>query len=213
MAESTAESAASHEVAPLLDLSARSEFTLDASVNGVERLLLPPNLTHLTLRGFESGSAYVSVDDLVGGLSGLGAIGIPVTEVEAREAGRDLAVRVVGGMPALDGLENVTELRVEGIAMLDLDDVVDSFPSLTLLELSGESSAPGELIETHSLAELPALESLTLRHLHGFTAEDFPEAAALPALAEVNLEGVPAGVADELRSRYPHARIVEGEGR
>ncbi|WP_030143156.1 hypothetical protein [Mycetocola saprophilus] len=191
----------------LRDYGSTSLTELDLDITGVERLVLPESLTHLTVRGFSSGSAYVSVEDLVEGLSGLGAVGIPVTEVSAAHSGRDLSVRVVGGMPALDGLENVRTLRVEEIALLDLDDVVDSFPALTSLELSGD---PGRLVEVPSLAELTALEHLTLRGFPDLDARTLPDPAFLPVLGTLTLAGFPDGTVAELRARYPRVRIVIG---
>ncbi|MBB5371368.1 MULTISPECIES: hypothetical protein [unclassified Janthinobacterium] len=163
---------------------------IDISATRLSRLILQPD-----------GVASMRLNP---GLKLLSLTAMPSTslQVEALAQGRDLSLRCVQGMPAIQGLEQLGGLSLTGVRELDLAPVVQRFPSLRELRIWGN---PGLASNLQSIAGLTQLQMLTTFDVFGFGADEFPSPQQLPKLATLWMTSVDADVAKAVKTAYKKA--------
>ncbi|MGW6376072.1 hypothetical protein ACWFRB_08405 [Rhodococcus sp. NPDC055112] len=189
-----------------LDFSRTHLDQLTIDITGLQRLVLPPSLDHLILRGEGVVNSFDSLDALIGELSVEEPAAEPMLQVVAEQDGRWIAVNLSGTVPPVCGLERAHGLRISAIEELELGDVAEHFPGVSWLHLFG---APGLLDELDGLQRLPQLKTLWICDLFGYDSSDFPGPDELPSLTGLDLDSIPADVATGVRARYRKVPRVE----
>lgn len=189
-----------------LDFSRTNLDQLQIDITGLQRLVLPPSLDHLTLRGEGAVNSFDSLDAMIDELSAEEPASEQMLQVVAERDGRWITVNLTGAVPPVRGLERTHGLRISAIEELALGDIAEHFPEVSWLHLFG---APGLLDELEELQRLPQLTTLWICDLFGYDPSDFPGPDELPSLTGLDLDSIPADVATGVRARYALVPRVE----
>lgn len=162
---------------PVIDLRGTNLMRASVDVTGVRELYLNDGLSILTLTGTAS-------PDLV---------------IHAEDGGRWLTLYLQAAAPVWSGLPALRALHLHGVKTLEAGDIARAFPQLDDLRVSG---APGVVNGLERLADLGALESLTLTDVFPPDGTQLPGPAAWPQLESLWLASVPAALAASVKAAY-----------
>ncbi|GAA4831624.1 hypothetical protein GCM10023310_06050 [Paenibacillus vulneris] len=160
-----------------LDLRDTHLQRLSVYAGGLERLVLNPELSTLSLWGPIS----------------------PKLQIIAEDQGRWIHASFTSKPPLHCGLDRLKGLHLTGITELDLLPVIQSYPMLQELRLWGK---PGVIANIGSIAALPKLKTFSTSDLFGFTPEEFPHPEQLPQLTWLWMSSLPADAAKSIKARF-----------
>ncbi len=162
-----------------LDLSRTHLEEIEINGENIERIVLPPDVITLTLRGKMS----------------------PNLRIHSPHDGCCMVLRMElqdDFLPDV-GLNRLTNLRLTCIRDFHLKCIPLRFPGLRWLGLAGK---PGYIRGLAEISKLRELETLTMDDLFGFTADDFPRPEDLPELRHLWLESIPAEAGKAIKQLY-----------
>lgn len=182
------------DYAGTLDLSQTYLTTLQISLNGLDKLILPKTMHELYLSGTPKENL----------------------EIVAWEQGRRIHLQFDGNLSYLKGLERCNALRVALSADVNIDIAacVQAYPHMYSLRIWGEfGTAKG----FSALKQLPWLRQFQISGMYGFDAADFPASKELPDMDYLVFEDVPKEALVQMRAKYKsRTRNIEkyfGKGR
>ncbi|MGG4492993.1 hypothetical protein [Brevibacillus reuszeri] len=170
-----------------LHLDNPSRRSLDLRDTNLKRL-------HLNAEGVESITLNKELNQLFlwGELS-------PNLHIGAEEAGRWLTVTFVDSPPLHCGLEQLGALSLHKVTHVDLLPIVQSYPGLRELRLSGK---PGTIANMSSTSLLTQLRLFSTQDIFGFSPDEFPNPDHLPQLTALWMDSLPVEAAKSIKTRY-----------
>lgn len=160
----------------IIDLRGTNICTLFIETTGLKKLYLPDSCSKLSL-----------IDDVNTNL-----------QIYAKEEGSEIWVLCTGRV-LNHGLTQVTNLTVNNITDLNMEDVAATYPRVEKLGLHGK---PGFVTNFQELATLASLKELRISELFGFTKDELPAVENFPHLESLSLISIPEEVGKEARKRF-----------
>ncbi|ODP28230.1 hypothetical protein PTI45_02387 [Paenibacillus nuruki] len=166
---------------------------LDLRHSHLNRLMLEPD--HLI-------TIYLN-DDLIHFM--LNSEPSPDLHIHSVSDGRFIDLQCWNHFFQFHGLDHLAGLSLVRIQEIDINTIVERFPYLTELRVSGK---PGVVHHIQNLAKLPHLQILNTDDLFGFEADEFPSPEQLPKLSALWMSSIPANVAKSVKTKYKKAATL-----
>lgn len=122
--------------------------------------------------------------------------------IEAEQAGHWLTASFSDSLPLHRGLDQLGGLHLRDVTELDLQPLVQRYPSLRDIRLWGK---PGTLTNLRSIKHLKELLTFTTYDLFGFSGDEFPAPEELPKLSSLWMTSLPAEAAKTIKAAYKKA--------
>ncbi|MBY0087836.1 hypothetical protein [Brevibacillus brevis] len=119
--------------------------------------------------------------------------------IEAEEDGYWLTASFSDSLPLHRGLDLLGALRLRNVTELDLQPLVQRYPSLRDIRLWGK---PGTLSNLGSIMHLKELLTFTTYDLFGFSGDEFPSPDQCPKLSTLWMTSLPAEAAKTIKAAY-----------
>lgn len=119
--------------------------------------------------------------------------------IEAEEDGYWLTASFSDSLPLHRGLDLLGALRLRNVTELDLQPLVQRYPSLRDIRLWGK---PGTLSNLGSIKYLKELLTFTTYDLFGFSGDEFPSPDQCPKLSTLWMTSLPAEAAKTIKAAY-----------
>ncbi|WP_429842527.1 hypothetical protein [Brevibacillus sp. FIR094] len=119
--------------------------------------------------------------------------------IDAQQDGHWLTASFSDSLPLHRGLDQLGGLNLHDVTELDLQPLVQRYPSLQDIRLRGK---PGTLSNLGSIQHLKELLTFTTYDLFGFTGDEFPSPDQCPKLSSLWMTSLPAEAAKTIKAAY-----------
>ncbi|RAT99087.1 hypothetical protein [Brevibacillus sp. Leaf182] len=119
--------------------------------------------------------------------------------IEAEQDGHWLTASFSDSLPLHRGLDHLGAFRLRNVTELDLQPLVQRYPSLRDIRLWGK---PGTLSNLGSIKHLKELLTFTTYDLFGFSGDEFPSPDQCPKLSSLWMTSLPAEAAKTIKAAY-----------
>lgn len=119
--------------------------------------------------------------------------------IEAEQDGYWLTASFSDSLPLHRGLDHLGAFRLRNVTELDLQPLVQRYPSLRDIRLWGK---PGTLSNLGSIKHLKELLTFTTYDLFGFSGDEFPSPDQCPKLSSLWMTSLPAEAAKTIKAAY-----------
>ncbi|ASJ56418.1 hypothetical protein BP422_24355 [Brevibacillus formosus] len=119
--------------------------------------------------------------------------------IEAEQDGYWLTASFSDSLPLHRGLDLLGKLHLRNVTELDLQPLVQRYPSLQDIRLWGK---PGTLSNLGSIKHLKELLTFTTYDLFGFSGDEFPSPDQCPKLSTLWMTSLPAEAAKTIKAAY-----------